>query len=144
MSQTGTAPSSGDNAHIWTGIRDIQIWVGETSQGNKLLGGSYRWPELVVILAIMGPVLVWVRHHTQSPDLLTVLGIGLGVTVILVVALRFLLPDARPDFLTRLQFVSTAAVPRRVATSVRPRPSTRPANVPDSPPVSVRRPHGPR
>lgn len=144
MSQTKTAPSSGDNAQIWTGIRDIQIWVGETSAGNTLPGGSYRWPELVVILAIMGPVLVWVRHHTQSPDLLTVLGAGVAVTVILVVALRFLLPDARPDFLTRLQFFTTAAVPRRVSTSVRTRPSTRTANAPGSSPPSVRRPHGPR
>lgn len=123
MTQADAPSGAGDNAQIWTGIRDIQIWVGETSEGNTLPGGSYRWPELVVILAIMGPVLVWVRNHTGSPDLLKVLGAGIAVTIILVVALRFLLPDARPDFLTRLQFFSTAAAPRRISTSVRERPA---------------------
>lgn len=141
MSQSDAPPGSGDNAHIWTGIRDIQIWVGETSQGNKLMGGPYRWPELAAILFIMGPVLIWIRHHPQSPDLLKVFGLGVASTLILVVALRFLLPKARPDFFTRAQFFATAVAGRRAATSVRPNPlgpSTPAVRPAPSAPVTVR------
>lgn len=147
MSQSEAPPGSGDNAHIWTGIRDIQIWVGETSQGNKLLGGPYRWPELAAILFIMGPVLIWLRHHPQSPDLLKVFGGGVAATFIIVVALRLLLPKARPDFFTRAQFFTTAVAGRRAATSVRPSPvglSTPAVRPVPSPALTVRSRRGSR
>lgn len=117
----GAAPSSGDNARIFAGIRDIPIWAGESSKGNGLPGGPYRWPELAVIAIIMTPTLLWVRHNQQSPHLLMVLGIASLSTFVLVVALRFLLPKARPDLLTRTQFFVTAMRSRPVATSARTR-----------------------
>lgn len=120
-----TAPSSGDNARIYTGIRDVPIWAGESSQGNQLPGGPYRWPELAVIAIIMTPTLLWVRHNQQSPHLLMVLGITSLSTFLLVVTLRFLLPKARPDLLTRTQFFVNAVLCRPVATSVRTREASK-------------------
>jgi hypothetical protein len=125
MSQPTTPPSSGDNARIFTGIRDIPIWAGESSSGNQLPFGPYRWPELVVIGVIVGPTLLWIRNHPQSPHLLAVAGIAALATVVLVVALRILLPKVRPDLPTRAQFFVNAAIPRPVATAQRSRPASR-------------------
>lgn len=116
--------SSGDNAKVWTGIRDIPIWAGESSRGNQLWGGPYRTPELVTIGLILVPAISWVTHNVQSPHVLAVVFGAPVVTVILVLVLRVVIPSVRPTVGTRIQFLVNAMVPRPLATSV-PAPARR-------------------
>lgn len=116
--------SSGDNAKIWTGIRDIPIWAGESSRGNKLPGAPYRTAELVVAGLILTPAIFWVTHNVQSPHILTVVIGAPLLTVILVLVLRVVIPSARPTLGVRLQFLANAIVPRTLSTSV-PAPARR-------------------
>jgi hypothetical protein len=126
MSQNSTPVHSGDNAKVWTGIRDIPIWAGEASSGNQLPYGPYRTPELIAIGIIMVPAIFWITGNPQSPHVWTVLlGAPIG-TVLIVVILRILLPKARPNVATRLQFLYNAWLPHPVVTSAPPKSATLP------------------
>ncbi|WP_276759576.1 hypothetical protein [Mycolicibacter arupensis] len=116
--------SSGDNAKIWTGIRDIPIWAGESSRGNQLWGGPYRMPELVAIGLILIPAIVWVTHNVASPHVLAVVVGAPLITVIVVLVLRVVIPSARPTLGVRLQFMVNVIVPRPLSTSL-PAPARR-------------------
>src|SRR3954447_2294503 len=123
MTTTPPPVHTGDNAKVWTGIRDIPIWAGESSGGNQLPFGPYRTPELMVIGTIMVPALFWITSHTQSPNVWWVLlGAPLS-TAVFVALLRVLLPKARPTTSARLIFLTNTWLPRSVSTS----PAAQPA-----------------
>ena len=105
MSGSRKSDESGDNAKVWTGIRDIPIWAGESSSGNRLPGGPYRVPELVAIGAVMIPALFWVTSHQESPAALWVLFGAPTVTGVLVAVLRMIIPAARPGAWVRVGFM---------------------------------------
>ncbi|HME48090.1 hypothetical protein [Mycobacterium sp.] len=112
-----TTPT-GDNAKVYTGIRDVPIYAGETSPGNRLPGGPYRRPELFAIAAITIPTIWWVRGHVDSGCALPVLLGGAALAVAVTAALRLALPKRRPALTTRAQFLyRTIRPPHRAATA---------------------------
>jgi hypothetical protein len=106
-----------DNAKVYTGIRDVPIYAGESSPGNRLPGGPYRRPELVAIAAIMIPTIWWVRGHVESGYALPVLLAGAAAAVIATLALRLLLPTRRPSLTTRVGFLCHTLCPPHCATT---------------------------
>jgi hypothetical protein len=125
MTTTPTSVHTGDNAKVWTGIRDIPIWAGESSGGNQLPFGPYRTPELMVIGTVMVPAIFWITSHTQSSNVWWVLlGAPLS-TVVLVLLLRVLLPKARPTVSARLIFLTNTWLPRSLSTSAAAQPAPR-------------------
>jgi len=83
---------TGETAKVFTGIRDVPIYAGESSQGNRLPGGPYRSTELIAIGLIVGPALWWFRTHEDGG--FAVLA-GAAVAAFLVtVILRMVLPKA--------------------------------------------------
>ncbi|SLF48209.1 ATP-binding protein [Mycobacteroides abscessus] len=126
---TTSAPIPVEKAKQYTGIRDVETHVGESSPGNKFPGGPYRKPELWAIALIAGPTLWWVRHHLDSGYALPVLAVGLGITLVVVLLLRFLLPHRRPSLSTRAQFIYNTMTAPNVATSEH-RQQTQPADGP--------------
>jgi hypothetical protein len=126
MTNNAAPVHSDDNAKVWTGIRDVPIWAGESSRGNQLPLGPYRTPELIAIGIIMVPAIFWVTSNTQSPNVWSVL-IGAPVlTLVIVIILRILLPKSRPDAATRMAFLFNAWLPRPITTSAPAKPATRP------------------
>jgi len=117
MTNTSTPGHTGDNAKVWTGIRDIPIWAGESSGGNQLPGGPYRTPELVAIGTIMIPAVFWITNNTQSPHVWWILGGAPLITVLIVGLLRLLLPKARPTLSARLLFFCHTWIPRSLSTT---------------------------
>ena len=57
---------TGEPAKVFTGIRDVPIYAGESSTGNRLPGGPYRSAELIAIGLIMLPALWWFRTHQDG------------------------------------------------------------------------------
>ena len=57
---------TGETAKVFTGIRDVPIYAGESSKGNRLPGGPYRSTELIAIGLIVGPALWWFRTHEDG------------------------------------------------------------------------------
>lgn len=106
-----TTPPTGDTARVYTGIRDVPIYAGETSPGNRLPGGPYRRPELMAIAAIIVPTLWWVRGHVDSGYALPALLGGAALAVVTSAALRLLLPARRPSLATRARFLYHALRP---------------------------------
>lgn len=114
---------TGDSAKVYTGIRDVPIYAGESSPGNRLPGGPYRRPELVAIAVIGLPTIWWVRGHVDSGYALPVLLGGAAVTIALTLTLRLLLPSRRPSLATRAQFLChTLRPPHRATTARTPEP----------------------
>ncbi|MGV7254574.1 hypothetical protein PJI20_10165 [Mycobacterium kansasii] len=108
---------TGDNAKVYSGIRDVPIYVGEASRGNRLPFGPYRRAELVAIAAIGLPAITWLRHNVDSGYALPVL-LGSGALMVtVVVAMRLLMPRRRPSIGTRALFLlNTIRPPHRVST----------------------------
>ena len=101
---------TGETAKVFTGIRDVPIYAGESSQGNRLPGGPYRSTELIAIGLIVGPALWWFRTHEDGG--FAVLA-GAAVAAFLVtVILRMVLPKRRPSLGARVSFAVTSALPR--------------------------------
>jgi hypothetical protein len=142
MTRNSAPVHTGDNAKVWTGIRDIPIWAGESSTGNQLPLGPYRTPELVTIGTINVPAIFWTSHHTQSPHVVAVLLGAPVLTAAIVVAMRVLLPKARPTLSARAQFLRNAWLPRAAVTS-RLRPPA-PRSAPDIRTTLPRTRHAPR
>ena len=130
---------TGDNAKVYSGIRDIPIWAGEASAGNKLPGGPYRRPELAAIGLIGLPTIWWVRTHLASGYALQVLLGGVAVTVLVVVALRLLLPNRRPSLSVRAKFIQACLRPPHCVTSSAPAARTRPASATTRTPTNAHR-----
>ena len=111
---------TGDNAKVYSGIRDIPIWAGEASAGNRLPGGPYRTPELAAIGLIALPTIWWVRTHLASGHALYVLAGGAALTLVVVVALRLLLPSRRPSLGVRVKFAQASLRPPHYVTTNAP------------------------
>lgn len=109
---TNDEVATGEPARVFTGIRDVPIYAGESSAGNRLPGGPYRSAELIAIALIMGPALWWFRTHDDGG--LVVLGGGVLASVAATVILRWALPKRRPSLAARVSFAAASALPRHV------------------------------
>ena len=89
-----------EKAEAWSGIRDIDVQIGEAAPGQQWPGGPYRTAEWVAIAVIAGPTLWWVDSHPAGTTLYA-LGIGVVLCVATVVTMRMLLPKGRPSLSTR-------------------------------------------
>lgn len=105
-----------EKAEAWSGIRDIDVHIGEAAPGQHWPGGPYRPAEWVAIALIAGPTLLWVDSHPAGTTLYA-LGIGALLCVVTVVAMRLLLPKGRPSLSTRLVFARNTLRPPHVITS---------------------------
>jgi hypothetical protein len=108
---------TGEPAKVFTGIRDVPIYAGESSTGNRLPGGPYRSAELVAIGVIILPALWWFRTHDGAG--FTVLGIAAVAAVIVTVILRMVLPKRRPSLAARASFALSSILPKH-ACAARP------------------------
>lgn len=104
--------NTGEPAKIFTGIRDVPIYAGESSTGNRLPFGPYRSTELIAIGLIMGPALWWFRTHPDGG--FAVLAIGTVVAVVATGILRLVLPKRRPSLAARASFALATLFPRHV------------------------------
>ncbi|NTY62545.1 hypothetical protein [Mycolicibacterium sphagni] len=101
--------STGEPAKVFTGIRDVPIYAGESSAGNRLPGGPYRSAELIAIGLIMGPALWWFRTHEGGG--FTVLAGAAAAAVVVTIILRMVLPTRRPSLLARASFAVSSIFP---------------------------------
>ena len=101
---------TGEPAKVFTGIRDVPIYAGESSTGNRLPGGPYRSAELIAIGVIILPALWWFRTHQDAG--FTVLGVAAVVALVVTVILRMLLPKRRPSLAARASFALASIMPR--------------------------------
>lgn len=101
---------TGEPAKVFTGIRDVPIYAGESSTGNRLPGGPYRSAELIAIGVIILPALWWFRTHQDAG--FTVLGVAAVVALVVTVILRMLLPKRRPSLAARASFAVASILPR--------------------------------
>jgi hypothetical protein len=114
--------STGEPAKVFTGIRDVPIYAGESSQGNRLPGGPYRSTELIAIGLIMGPALWWFRTH-EDGGFAVLAGAAVAATVVTVI-LRMVLPKRRPSLGARAGFAVACVLPRH-ACAAAPRTGSR-------------------
>ncbi|WP_454561744.1 ATP-binding protein [Mycobacterium haemophilum] len=110
------APKTGETAKVYSGIRDVDIHIGEAAPGQRWPGGPYRPVEWVAIAAIGGPTLWWIDTHPAGSSL-PVLIAGAALTVITVVAMRLFLPKGRPSLSARIAFARNTIRPPHVVTS---------------------------
>ena len=101
---------TGETAKVFTGIRDVPIYAGESSQGNRLPGGPYRITELIAIGLIVGPALWWFRTH-EDGGFAVLAGAAVAAFVVTVI-LRMVLPKRRPSLGARVSFAVASALPR--------------------------------
>lgn len=101
---------TGEPAKVFTGIRDVPIYAGESSTGNRLPGGPYRSAELIAIGMIMLPALWWFRTHEGAG--FSVLGIAAVTAVVVTVILRMVLPKRRPSLAARASFALASILPK--------------------------------
>ena len=111
---------TGEPAKVFTGIRDVPIYAGESSTGNRLPGGPYRSAELIAIGLIMLPALCWFRTHQDGG--FAVLGLAAAAASVVTVILRMLLPKRRPSLAARASFALTSLIPKHVCAA---QPQTR-------------------
>lgn len=102
--------ATGEPAKVFTGIRDVPIYAGESSTGNRLPGGPYRSAELIAIGMIMLPALWWFRTHQDAG--FGVLGTAAVAALAVTVTLRMLLPKRRPSMAARASFALTSILPK--------------------------------
>jgi hypothetical protein len=111
---------TGEPAKVFTGIRDVPIYAGESSTGNRLPGGPYRSAELIAIAVIMLPALWWFRTHEGAG--FSVLGMAAVAAVVVTVILRMVLPKRRPSLAARASFALASILPKNGCAA---RPATR-------------------
>jgi AAA domain-containing protein len=110
------APRSVEKAETWSGIRDIDIQIGEAAPGQEWPGGPYRVVEWVTIAIIAGPTLLWVDSHPAGTTLPVLAG-GLVLCVVTVALMRLLVPKGRPSLSTRATFARNTVHPPHLITS---------------------------
>lgn len=126
MTDTSTSsPKLGDTAKVWSGIRDIDIKVGEASPGQKLPFAPYSKYELIAIGVIMAPTFTWARTNMDSGYALPVMGGAAVLTLLVVIALRVGIPKRRPSLATRMRFLYRTIWPLHITTSTAGRPRQR-------------------
>jgi hypothetical protein len=112
--------STGEPAKVFTGIRDVPIYAGESSTGNRLPGGPYRSAELIAIGMIILPALWWFRTHQDAG--FTVLGVAAVIALVVTVILRMVLPKRRPSLAARASFALASVLPKHACAA---QPQTR-------------------
>jgi hypothetical protein len=112
--------ATGEPARVFSGIRDVPIYAGESSKGSRLPGAPYRSAELIAIGVIVLPALWWFRTHQDSG--FPVLAGGVVAAAVVTVILRLLLPKRRPSLAARASFALAAALTRQVCAG---KPQTR-------------------
>ncbi len=110
-------PRPVEKAEAWSGIRDIDIQIGEAAPGQEWPGGPYRGIEWVAIAAIAGPTLLWVDSQPAGTTL-PILAAGAVLCVVTVGLMRLLLPKGRPSLSTRVIFARNTVRPPHLVTSV--------------------------
>ncbi|MBU8841267.1 hypothetical protein [Mycolicibacterium goodii] len=120
---TNNEVPTGEPAKVFTGIRDVPIYAGESSQGNRLPGGPYRTAELVAISMIMLPALWWFKAHEGAGGF-TVLGSAAVAAVVVTLILRMVLPKRRPSLPARAAFAMTSIFPKHACAARPPARST--------------------
>jgi len=108
--------STPETATVYSGIRDVEVYVGESSPGERWPGGPYRKTELPVLGAIAVCALAWVDTHptgTTLPALIVAAALGFVVVGLM----RLLLPKGRPSLSTRIAFARNTLHPPHVATT---------------------------
>ena len=110
-------PRPVEKAEAWSGIRDIDIQIGEAAPGQEWPGGPYRGIEWVAIAAIAGPTLLWVDSQPAGTTL-PILAAGAVLCVVTVGLMRLLLPKGRPSLSTRVIFARNTIRPPHLITSV--------------------------
>lgn len=116
MSASVPSPKTGENAKVFSGIRDVETHIGEAAPGQRWPGGPYRPPEWIAIGGITVPALWWIDTHPAGTTL-PVLIAGAVLSVVTVVVMRLLLPKGRPSLSTRASFVRNTIQPPHVITS---------------------------
>lgn len=114
-------PRPVEKAEAWSGIRDIDIQIGEAAPGQEWPGGPYRGVEWVAIGAIAGPTLLWVDSQPAGTTL-PILALGAVLCVVTVGLMRLLLPKGRPSLSTRVIFARNTIRPPHLITSQPRRP----------------------
>lgn len=109
---------TGEPAKVFTGIRDVPIYAGESSTGNRLPGGPYRSAELIAIGLIMLPALWWFRTHQDGG--FAVLGVGAVAAMAVTLILRMVLPKRRPSLAARASFALTSILPKHACAAQPP------------------------
>jgi AAA-like domain len=102
---TSSAPSPEPSplAKVYSGIRDVAIYIGESSPGRRWPLGPWRPIEWVAIILIGWPTLSYVDHHKLGSTLPVVAG-GLTTLTVVLVAIRMFLPKNRPSLAARAVF----------------------------------------
>lgn len=113
------SPKTGENAKVYSGIRDVEIHIGEAAPNQRWPGGPYRPIEWVAIGVIGGPTLWWIDTHRAGANL-PVLIAGAALTILTVVSIRLFLPKGRPSLAARIMFAHNTIRPPHVVTSARP------------------------
>lgn len=122
--ETASAPAVGDTAKTWSGIRDVDIAVGQDGSGSRWPGGPYSVAEMIAIGVIVAPTVTWARMHMDSGYALPVFLGGIVAAVLTCVLLRLLLPKSRPSLSIRMRWLRTALrAPHLVSTSYDGSPS---------------------
>lgn len=111
---------TGEPAKVFTGIRDVPIYAGESSTGNRLPGGPYRSAELIAIGLIMLPALWWFRTHEDAG--FAVLGGAAVAALVVTLILRMVLPKRRPSLAARTSFALASILPTHACAA---QPATR-------------------
>jgi hypothetical protein len=101
---------TGETAKVFTGIRDVPIYAGESSSGNRWPLGPYRPAELIAIGLIVGPALWWFRTHEDGG--FAVLAEAAVAAFVVTVILRMVLPKRRPSLGARVSFAVASVLPR--------------------------------
>lgn len=123
---TTAPPKTGEDAKVYSGIRDVEIHIGEAAPGKRWPGGPYRPAEWVAIGAIGGPTLWWIDTHPAGSTL-PVLIAGAALTVITVVGMRLFLPKGRPSLSARAVFARNTIRPPHSVTTAPPGTKTKTA-----------------
>ncbi|ETA91835.1 hypothetical protein O982_24960 [Mycobacterium avium 10-5581] len=105
-----------EKAEAWSGIRDIDIQIGEAAPGQEWPGGPYRGVEWVAIATIAGPTLWWVDSQPAGTTL-PVVAVGAVLCVVTVGLMRLLLPKGRPSLSARIIFARNTIRPPHLTTS---------------------------
>ena len=91
-------------AKVWSDQRDLPIYLGDSGDGFRLPGKeNWRAPDAIAALVGLSVTAILVTVNLDSGSALTILVIGVVMTVAAVIALSKL-PATRPSLSTRLNW----------------------------------------
>ena len=91
-------------AKVWSDQRDLPIYLGDSGDGFRLPGKeNWRAPDAIAGLVGLSVTATLVTFNLDSGNALTILVVGVLVTVAAILALSKL-PATRPSLTTRLNW----------------------------------------